>query len=219
MYDFHHDVHERGEDAIRQLAGLKPLRKWKGRKIKARVMKPEEVTHDMLRDYPYWTRAMPALHEAYGGLCAYSARYIELVEVPTTDHFVALKNATDLMLAYTWSNYRLAHAYFNGAKSSIPDVLDPFEVEDGWFALDLGTFKTVVGPKAPAGRVDAVRKTIKDLHLDSPELAETRRRAANKYWAPPAGKPPLPLWDLEQDEPFVARELRRQNWLNPEDMQ
>jgi len=216
-YDFHHDVYERGEDAIRQLAGLSPLRTWKGPKIKARVGRTEDVTHTMLRAHPYWTRALPALHRAYGGYCAYSARYIELMATPTTDHFVALRNATDPMLAYRWSNYRLAHALVNAVKSAIPDVLDPFEIGEGWFAIDFGTFATVSGPEAPPERIDAIRRTIEALALDGRELAVTRRRAAERYWSPPRGKRPLPLWSLELDEPFLASELRRQGRLNPED--
>ena len=217
-YDFHHDVYERGEDTIRQLAGLAPLRTWKGPNVTARVARIEDVTHTMVRDYPHWTRAMPALHRAYGGYCAYLARYIEPVETPTTDHFVALRNATDPMLAYTWSNYRLAHAMVNGVKSAIPEVLDPFEIGEQWFALDLVTFKTVLGPKAPPEKREAVGRTIDVLKLDGRELATTRRRAAERYWSPPRGKRPIPLWSLEQDEPFLAYELRRQGRLNPEDV-
>jgi hypothetical protein len=186
-YDFRHDVYERGEDAIRQMAGLPPLRTWLGQKITRRkdVSCIDDVTHQHLRDHPYWTRAMPALHAAYGGMCAYSARFIEHIELPTTDHFVALKNTSDPLLAYTWSNYRLAHALLNGAKSAIPDVLDPFEIEDGWFALDLGTFKTIPGAAAPPERVRAIQHTITTLGLDSPPVAMTRRRAAERYRQPP----------------------------------
>ncbi|MEX1366271.1 MAG: hypothetical protein AB1Z98_24315 [Nannocystaceae bacterium] len=217
-YDFHRDVHERGEDAIRQLAGLPPLRTWPGPNIKARVERIEDVTHSMVRDYPYWTRAMRELHRAYQGYCAYSARYIEPVELPTTDHFVALRNATDPMLAYTWSNFRLAHALFNGFKSSISDVLDPFEIGDGWFALDFGSFKTVVGSQAPVKERVAIARTIEALGLDRRELAATRRRRAEAYWSPPHGLRPIPFWSLERDEPFLASELRRQGRLNPEDL-
>jgi hypothetical protein len=211
-YDFHHDVHERGEDAIRRLAGLPALRTWKGPSIKARVGRIEDVTHSMLRDYPYWTRAIPALHRAYRGYCAYLARYIELVETPTTDHFVALHDSTDPMLAYTWSNYRLAHHLVNSVKSAIPDVLDPFEIGEGWFAIDFGTFETAIGPKAPSEQRSAIQRTITALRLDGRELAITRGRAAERYWSRR-----LLLKSLEDDEPFLASELRRQGRLNPED--
>ena len=216
-YDFHHDVYARGEDAIRHLAGLAPLHKWPGPPIRKRVESVAEVTPAMLRDYPYWTRAMPALHRAYGGYCAYLARYIELVETPTTDHFVALQNSTDIFLAYTWSNYRLATPWVNGAKSDFSDVLDPFEIGEEWFALDLGSYKTVVGPKAPRDQEVAIRTTINRLGLDRSEVCVERRRAAQKYLSPPLGKPPVPLWSLELDQPFVAYELRRQGRLRPED--
>jgi hypothetical protein len=211
-YDFHHDVYERGEDAIRQLAGLPSLRAWKGPRIKPRVARIEEVTQAMLRDYPYWTRARAALHRAYDGYCAYLARYIEPVETPTTDHFVALRNANDPMLAYTWANYRLAHALVNGVKAAIPDVLDPFEVGEGWFAIDFGRFATVIGPEAPVEQREAIQRTITALRLDGRELAITRQRAASRYWSRR-----LLLVSLEDDEPFLARELRRQGRLNPED--
>lgn len=217
VYDFHHDVYERGEDAIRQLAGLPSLRTWKGPNIRARVQHVEDVTPEMLRDYPYWTRALSALHSAYHGRCAYLARYIEPVETPTTDHFVALRNAPDPMFAYTWSNYRLAHALVNSVKSAIPDVLDPFEIGEGWFAIDFGTFHTVIGPDAPLDQRDAIEGTIQALKLDRGEVTNTRKRAAERYWSPPPGLRPVPLWHLEQDEPFLASELRRQNRLNPED--
>lgn len=221
-YDFQHDVYERGEDAIRQLAGRAPLRTWKGRRIKARTKRIRDVTPLMLRDYPYWTRAMDALYGAYEGYCAYLARYIEPVEGPTTDHFVALRNATDPNLAYTWSNYRLAHGRVNGAKAARTDVLDPFAIGHGWFGIDFGTFETVIGPDAPSAEWNAIALTIKILGLDGRDLALTRRRAAQRYWSPPIGYdalplPPLPLWSLEQDEPFLVLELRRQRRLNPGD--
>ncbi len=222
-FDFHHEVYERGEDAIRQLAGLPPLRKWKGRKVKARVAGVDDVTGAMLREYDHWTRAMPALHAAYRGYCAYHARYLEWVDGPTTDHFVALKSSADpgsadaLMLVYSWSNYRLAGGFVNGVKAAIATVLDPFSIEDGWFALNLGNFHTVVGPSAPAEQVDAIEHTIRALHLDRGPIVECRQRAARRYWHPPAGQPPIPFWSLEEDQPFLAAELRRQGMANPGD--
>lgn len=213
VYDFRHDVHERGEDAIRQLAGLEPLRTWPGKRITARVTRVEDVTPAMLRDYDYWRRAMPHLHDAYRGFCAYLARYIEPVETPTTDHFVALRNATDPMQAYTWSNYRLCCGYMNSVKSALSEVLDPFEIGVGWFAIDFANdFKTVVGPAAPPARVAAIEHTIERLHLDGAAVCTTRRRAAERYWSCT-----LTLRSIEEDEPFLAAELRRQGMLNAGD--
>lgn len=214
-YDFHHDVYQRGQSAIRQLAGQDPLPGFP--KIEARTDAVEKVTPTMLRDHPYWRRAMSALHKAYEGYCAYHARYLEMVDVPTTDHFIALKTSVesdgvDLMMAYTWSNYRLAGNLVNSVKSAVTDVLDPFEIEDGWFALNLGNFETVVGPKAPEERVDAVRTTIDRLHLDRGPIVECRRRAASFYW-----RNLITLEYLTVEHPFLAGELVRQNRLNPDD--
>lgn len=216
-YDFQRDVYARGEDTLRQLAGLPPLRPRRGRRIQARVARIEDITAEMLRDHPHWTRAMPALHKAYGGMCAYLARYIELVEVPTTDHFVALRNACDPRLAYTWFNFRLACGYMNSCKGAIPEVLDPFAIGDGWFALNLNDFHTVVGPAAPPAQIAAIEATIRALHFNGAEVVELRRRAAARYWRPPPGKAPLPLWYLEEQQPFLAREIRRQGRLRPDD--
>jgi hypothetical protein len=216
-YDFHRDVYERGEDTIRQLAGLDPLRVWPGPKLKPRVSRIADVTGAMLADYPHWTRALPALHESYNGLCAYLARRIELVETPTADHYIARHRASPLMLAYTWSNLRLSHQYINGVKSDLARVLDPFEVKDGWFALNLSDGVTVPGPDAPPDRLVDIQRTITLLHLDHGPVVKTRKRAIDRYRLPPAGQPPIPLWSLAEDEPFVAHELRRQGQLNPGD--
>lgn len=213
-YDFKDDVYERGRDAIRQLRGQPPLKKRPGRKIEQRV---ERITPAILRKYNYWTRAMDALHEAYGGYCAYQARYLERADNPTTDHFVALENAGDPQLAYTWSNFRLACTLANSWKST-KTVLDPFEIKDGWFALDLGDFKTIVGPNAPTTRHKQIQQTIEHLGLDREDVALMRRRAADSYLQPRVPHKPVPLWSLEVDHPFLARELRRQNRLRPEDM-
>lgn len=217
-FDFRREVYERGEDAIRQMAGLTLSRTWIGRPIGRRVERVQDLTVEMLRAHPYWTKAMPNLHRAYGGLCAYLARYVPLDAPPTTDHFVALRHGGDPMLAYTWSNYRLASWYANGCKTSSEGVLDPFEVGDGWFALDLNSFKTIVGPTAPPERREQIERTIDVLGLAKREVAESRRRDAARYWSPPAGTRPIPLWSLEQDAPFLARELRRQGRVRPEDL-
>lgn len=121
------------------------------------------------------------------------------------------------MQAYTWPNFRLCCGYMNGVKSALSDVLDPFEIGEGWFAIDFADFKTVVGPAAPDCPVIAIENTIERLHLDGAAVCTTRRRAAERYWSPPPGLPALPLWSLEQDEPFLAAELRRQGLLNAGD--
>jgi hypothetical protein len=48
-------------------------------------------------------------------------------------------------LAYEWSNYRHAIGRVNGCKGNLDDlVLDPFEVEDDWFAIQIPDLQLVL---------------------------------------------------------------------------
>ncbi len=201
-YDFNRDVRQRGKDMIRQRAGLEPnYGPWRGQKIKKKVDSIGAITKEMVREFAYWTRAMPALYKAYHGICAYDARYIELIDNPTTDHFVPLDS--DIHKAHDWHNYRLAGSRANSLKSD-KDVLDPFLIKDGWFAIDLYTYKTIVGPKAPPTRRKSILATIKILKLDGTDLTGHRTRQARLYFA---GKMTFSLF--RQEEPFLANEIRR----------
>ncbi len=139
-FDFDGLVRQPGLSALAELTGHPPTLKRAGPRIKKQADRVEELTPDVLRRYPYWTRALDALHKAYRGICAYSCFYIELVSGPTTDHFVALARA-EAQHAYEWDNYRLASSLMNTRKNAFPDVLDPFEVQDGWFEINLGTLE------------------------------------------------------------------------------
>src|SRR6185295_4556932 len=107
------------------------------------------------------------LLRAYRRLFAYSCVYIErLTGSATVDHWAPRSLRWDQV--YEWQNYRLACSTINGRKSDYTDVLDPFEVTDGLFALDLVTLKAVPGPNA-GDLKQAVTDTITRLGLDSGE--------------------------------------------------
>lgn len=106
-------------------------------------------------------------------------------------------------LVYEWSNYRLCAAVINGTKGDRA-LLDPFEVKDGWFALELVSFQVVVGPKAPAGRVGEINATIVGSGINARECCELRAQYAADF---EQGEITLPY--LERRAPFVAAELRR----------
>ncbi len=132
------------------------------------------------------------------------------------DHFVAITR-TELDQAYEWDNYRLACSLMNACKSDFTDVLDPCEVEDGWFELDLNTLEV-----KPAGALDSalrqrVEGTIERLKLNSRECTNARRERFDEYWYPQVDGQPIPLWHLEKWAPFLAREMRRQGRIRPED--
>ena len=84
------------------------------------------------RPKDYWTPFKPALAQGFRDRCAYSAMY---EPVGTVDHFVSWHE--DRSKAYEWGNYRYCAAWVNASKSKKPvaDILDPFEIENGWFEL------------------------------------------------------------------------------------
>ncbi|SHM20111.1 hypothetical protein [Vreelandella subglaciescola] len=97
--------------------------------------------------------------------CAYLCVHIERVTGgATVDHFIAKSPRPDL--TYEWDNYRLACSVMNSRKGSFNKVLDPFQVQDGWFRLEL-----VSGAIDPAPGLDPtlhqqVDDTIAQLKLD-----------------------------------------------------
>ncbi len=85
---------------------------------------------------PYWRAYLDDLYSQYQGYCAYLAVFFERVTGGgSVDHFIAKSQRADL--AYEWSNYRLACSRMNSRKREYEDVLDPFEVDTGWFHLEV----------------------------------------------------------------------------------
>lgn len=216
-FDFDGKVRQPGRSALAELLGKAPTLRRTGPRIKKRADRIEDLDPEVLRDYAYWTRALDALHEAYRGLCAYSCFYIEPVTGPTVDHFVAITR-TEPEQAYEWDNYRLASSLMNACKREFPDVLDPFVVEDGWFELDMDTLEvTPAASLAPELRQRA-DDTIARLKLNSRDCKSARRRYFDLYWQPKDPSRPIPLWFLEEQAPFLAREMRRQRRARQEDL-
>ena len=106
---------------------------------------------------------------------------------------------------YEWTNYRLACALMNTRKGYVGEVLDPFEVEDGWFALELYEFQVMPGVGLPSSVQTKVAGTIEHLKLNDSPCREAREGFALDYWRNEIA------WSyLERHAPFVASELDRQ---------
>ncbi|MEM9462669.1 MAG: hypothetical protein AAGF11_51450 [Myxococcota bacterium] len=158
---------------------------------------------------PLWRRCLPQLATAYQRICAYSCHYVE----PTTgwgsvDHYVP--KSLQPRLAYEWSNYRFACGRMNARKGSATDVLDPFEVEDGWFQIDLVRFQLHPAPGLPPELIARIERTIEQLRLNGDALRQTREDVCRDFWE---GRISLPF--LQRRYPLVAHELRRQGCLRP----
>lgn len=181
---------------------------------------------DRIEDLPadklpaYWTDALPELRTRYRDLCAYLGMYIDpATGLATVDHWKP--KSKHQRLAYEWDNFRLAAHQVNVDKGDHEDVLDPFEIEDGWFVLDLLTFEVDAAECLPEGTRAAVRATRDRLKLNDPTYCQSRGRYHDFYFGlhTDADDPiePLPLGWLSRHCPFVARELSRQGRLRAGD--
>lgn len=125
-------------------------------------------THQPLPDRPrdFWSPFRPDLRRGFGGRCGYYAMYIHDGQV---DHFVSwhtCKRNNTPNLAYEWDNFRFVDGALNSSKRTLDDqLLDPFEVLDGWFEVELPTL--LLRPVGvPVDRMGAARLTLEQLELD-----------------------------------------------------
>ncbi len=150
----------------------------------------------------YWTRSLAELHAAYSGICAYTSMY--LPDRGSVDHYWPKTAYPEL--AYEWSNFRLANGRINSTKGNSLDVLDPFDIGDDWFCLDIPS--CLIRANAELGRAVTLRinRTINSLRLNSDDTHVQER--CNILIA--LAKGDVMYQFLEQRYPFLAREIDRQ---------
>jgi hypothetical protein len=95
----------------------------------------------------------------------------------------------------------------NSRKREFEDVLDPFEVLDGWFHLQLTSMKLFPNPDLAPDIKESIQATINRLKLNNPDCLEARSNYYNEYIAE---DDPLPFRLLQKWSPFVAMEVERQ---------
>lgn len=201
-------VRRRGLDAIAELVGEAPSRTRRGPRRKRTFASRDQIPADAFP--PLWRDALPELRNAYDGLCAYLALYIEHgTGAPSIDHFVP--RSKDWRLVYEWSNYRLCSSLINGHRSDRELAHDPFMLEPGLFALEFTDYQVKPGPAARGRTSDTVMRTIGDLGLNQRDCRKAREEYVAAYRnGPPEG---IALARLERRAPFIAQELRRQGLL------
>lgn len=97
---------------------------------------------DAVKFANYWSQSVAcadAVRNAFGSLCAYSCLRSHAGDV---DHFRSQNECRSdgaLHIIYEWSNYRFADKTVNQVKNAVKytEILDPFEVENDWFSIDL----------------------------------------------------------------------------------
>lgn len=198
-----------GLRAIAELVGESPRPPRPGRPRRKIAERREDIPWDAFP--PFWREVLPDLAAAYQRICAYVCLYIEPVTgAVSVDHMVAKSRAWDRV--YEWENYRLACALMNSRKKAMQTVLDPFEVEDDWFALELVGYQLVPGPGATGEIRMRVERTIQELGLNDSICRKAREEYAESYLTGA-----IRLDYLERRAPLIARELRRQGRLRERD--
>ena len=156
---------------------------------------------DEWRRANYWRECLPDLKAAYRTICAYTGCWI-----PTSasvDHFTP--KSVSRRLAYEWANYRLSSDKINNNKGESVDVLDPFGVRDGWFALDFHSFFVQAGSSETAPVQERICRTIRILRLNDDNWVGLRFEIVRDY-----SRKRFNFDYLEERYPFIAYEMARQ---------
>nr|VFK26937.1 MAG: hypothetical protein BECKMB1821G_GA0114241_102417 [Candidatus Kentron sp. MB]VFK31189.1 MAG: hypothetical protein BECKMB1821I_GA0114274_102116 [Candidatus Kentron sp. MB]VFK75383.1 MAG: hypothetical protein BECKMB1821H_GA0114242_102117 [Candidatus Kentron sp. MB] len=157
----------------------------------------------------HWKKASGALRKAYKRICAYTCVYLPQSpnsesDSGSADHF--LPKSLYPELAYEWNNFRLAQSKVNSHKGDSTDVLDPFQVEAGWFVLDFPSCLVKAGLQLPQPMMDRINRTIDILKLNDDDTFVDRRYEIMSAYSD--GE--IALSSLEKRYPFLAVEIVRQ---------
>ncbi len=167
---------------------------------------PDSIAPEGFVFKPFWRDILDNLYSDYNGVCAYLAIFFERVAGTTSaDHYLA-KSKTLARDAYEWSNYRLSSIGANRKKNT-HEVLDPFDIEDDWFFLDLVTGAIHPNP-AIVERQHDLENTIKKLGLDDGDIKAMRARHWLNYI-----QHDISERHLRRHSPFVWKEAMRQGLL------
>lgn len=157
----------------------------------------------------WWSQFQPDLARHFGYRCGWLATCIELEGI--VEHWLACGPRQEAAsphrdLAFEWTNYRYATGVVNSLKGTLDDqVLDPCEVQDGWFEVLLPSFELVATSRLPQELRGKAETTIRELQLRRHKAQFTRWRWYQRYWN--GGNPQLPL--LRNDAPLVAAAVER----------
>lgn len=213
-FDFNEQVAIPGSNALLELIGdpEAPLRR--GRRRKLTYQSIEEIQGNALPGH--WRNALPSLRKVYGNTCAYlGLRIHPATGAAEVDHFLPKSKYQNL--AYSWDNFRLSCKRANTHKDDHEDVLDPFEIGNDLFSLNLFSGEVEIGPGAIDPVVsDQVEATIKRLKLNKdPIFVAARKDYIDRHFGigNPAYlmfQPPMDFVSLKFEAPFVASEIDRQ---------
>ena len=152
-------------------------------------------------DFPnLWANYEKDLAQGFHERCGWWAMWIAEGQV---DHYLSKKHRPDL--TYQWSNYRYISGSVNGSKKNHDDkVLDPFEIQEGWFEVILPSMQLIVTSLLPPELETRARFTLNKLHLrEGTKVVRCRRRWYQSY------KDGMSMSELEKFAPLVARAVKK----------
>ncbi|MCG5052441.1 MAG: hypothetical protein KA712_05735 [Myxococcales bacterium] len=151
----------------------------------------------------HWRHIRNDLAEAFCDLCAYSAMF---EPVGTVDHFISVSE--DRRKAYDWSNYRFAAGWINSSKQSLKStqVIDPFEVVNEWFEVQLPSMQLVLTRNVPAHEKKRAEFVLERLHLGHDERVVRQRRE----WYRMFQEGEIGIEALRKKAPLIAAAVAKQ---------
>lgn len=150
-----------------------------------------------------WRPCRDSLEEAFERRCGYAACRISSGQVEHFESWKVCDESGRRRLAYEWSNYRWILPQLNGRKTTHA-VLDPYEVEDDWFELDIISLNLDLTDRVPIEMRDVAERTMRALGLRrDPLLLKLREEALELYMEG------LSMRHLQRISPLVARAIER----------
>jgi hypothetical protein len=155
------------------------------------------------RPTDYWSEFKNELADGFRNLCGYSCMY---TPVGTVDHFISWKE--DRNKAYDWSNYRFSAGWLNSSKQDLLSiqVLDPFEVQHGWFEIILPSLQLILTTRIPEKYRKNAQFMLERLHLRDDERVMRQRRE----WYQMYLTNELTLDGLRKKAPQIAAAVEKQ---------
>jgi hypothetical protein len=146
-----------------------------------------------------WTAFSKELRKAFNDRCGILGIYIHEGHV---DHWVSLK--TDRTRAFEWTNYRYLAGSVNTAKKPKWEgrLLDPFDVGEGWFEVDLPSCLIRLTDKIPT-EFRARAQFTADNILNRPKPTAYRAECLKRW------KEKKEIAVAELLAPLVAEAIRR----------
>lgn len=117
----------------------------------------------------FWSQFEPELRTAFKNRCGWLAMWLPRGQV---DHYLSkhhpdpARRKTQRPLSYEWTNLRYIDGEVNNRKRNRDaEILDPYEVRDGWFQLN-NILELEVTTACPKSKLPRAKFTIRHLGLD-----------------------------------------------------